>query len=142
MIADLERAVHLVAVHLDRVAGDLGVTQAEAHVLAQLARRGPLSVATLHREFGHKRSTLTNVLDRLESRSLMQRVLNPDDRRSFLIEPTDAGVRAGQQVAKVLDDLERDVLALVTERDFAGVGAVAAALAKTVNRAGRRPAGR
>jgi DNA-binding MarR family transcriptional regulator len=142
MIADLERATHLVAVHLDRAAGDLGVTQAEAHVLAQLARHGPLSVATLHKEFGHKRSTLTNVLDRLEGRSLVRRVLNPSDRRSFVIEPARAGVRAGRQVAKVLDDLERDVLALVTERDFAGVAAVATALAETVNRAGRRPGGR
>jgi DNA-binding MarR family transcriptional regulator len=142
MIADLERATHLVAVHLGRVAGDLGVTQAEAHVLAQLARRGPLSVSALHKEFGHKRSTLTNVLDRLEGRGLVRRVLNRADRRSFVIEPTAAGTRAGKRVARVLDDLEREVMALVTERDFAGVSAVAAALAETVNRGGRSAAGR
>ena len=132
MIADLERATHLVAVHIERAAGDLGVTQAEAHVLAQLAKRGPLGVSVLHREFGHKRSTLTSVLDRLEGRGLVRRSLNPDDRRSFLIQPTAAGTRAGKRVARVLDDLERDVLRLVDERDFAGVAAVAAALAKTV----------
>jgi DNA-binding MarR family transcriptional regulator len=101
-----------------------------------------LSVAVLHKEFGHKRSTLTNVLDRLEGRKLVRRVLNPEDRRSFLIQPTAAGTRAGEQVARVLDELERDVLALVSDRDFAGVSAIAAALAATVSRAGRSVGGR
>lgn len=142
MIADLERATHLVAVHLERAAGELGVTQAEAHVLAQLARRGPLSAAVLHREFGHKRSTLTNVLDRLEGRGLIRRALNPDDRRSFVIQPTTAGTRAGKRVALVLDELERDVLSRVSERDLAGVRAVAAALAETVTQDDRGSEGR
>jgi DNA-binding MarR family transcriptional regulator len=132
MIADIERATHLIAVYLDRAAGELGVTQAEAHVLAQLARRGPVTVAVLHREFGHKRSTLTNVLDRLEARKLVRRAPNPDDRRSFVIRPTAAGTRAGKRVALVLDELEQDVRALVTERDVAAVSAVAAALARAV----------
>jgi hypothetical protein len=33
--------------------------------------------ATLHGEFGHMRSTLTNILDRLERRKLVRRELNP-----------------------------------------------------------------
>jgi DNA-binding MarR family transcriptional regulator len=134
MIADLERATHLVAVHLERAAGELGVTQAEAHVLAQLARRGPLAVSVLHREFGHKRSTLTNVLDRLEGRGLVRRELNPDDRRSFLIRPTSAGLQAGKRVADVVDELERRVGTLVKDRDVVGLRAVAAALETAVDR--------
>jgi DNA-binding MarR family transcriptional regulator len=133
MIEDIERAAHLVAVHLERAAGDLGVTQAEAHVLAQLARRGSLPVAVLHHEFGHKRSTLTSVLDRLESRGLVQRTVNPDDRRSFLVEPTPAGNRAGESVVRVVDELEEQIRARVSDRDVAGVRAVADALRETVS---------
>jgi len=132
MIADLERAVHLVAVHLERVAGEVGVTQAEAHVLAQLARRGPTTVGELHREFGHKRSTLTNVLDRLEGRGLVRREVNRDDRRSFVVHPTAAGATAAKRIAAVVDDLERAILARTGDRDLAGVRAVAAALAELV----------
>ncbi|HEX3455501.1 MAG TPA: MarR family transcriptional regulator [Gaiellaceae bacterium] len=132
MIEDIERATHLVAVHLERAAGDLGVTQAEAHVLAQLARRGTLTVAVLHHEFGHKRSTLTSVLDRLESRGLVQRTVHPADRRSFLVEPTPAGKRAGEAVVRVVDELEARIRSHVTERDVAGVRAVADALRETV----------
>jgi DNA-binding MarR family transcriptional regulator len=132
MIEDIERATHLVAVHLERAAGDLGVTQAEAHVLAQVARRGPLTVAILHHEFGHKRSTLTSVLDRLEARGLVRRVVNPGDRRSFLVEPTSIGKHAGDAVVRVIDELEGRIRVRVTERDVAGVRAVADALRETV----------
>jgi DNA-binding MarR family transcriptional regulator len=98
-------------VHEERSAGELGITQAEAHVLTELHRHGPTQIATLHREFGHKRSTLTSVLDRLERRKLIRRELNPDDRRSFVIRLRNArpalGTRAASRVTDALDELER-----------------------------------
>jgi DNA-binding MarR family transcriptional regulator len=133
MIGDIERATHLVAAHLERAAGELGVTQAEAHVLAQLSRRSPLAPGVLHHEFGHKRSTLTSVLDRLEARGLVRRTLNPDDRRSSLVEPTTAGRRAGAAVVHVVDELEQRIRAQVSDRDVEGVRAVADALRRTVS---------
>lgn len=66
-----ERAPHLIGIYVERSAGELGITQAEAHVLAELYRHGPTQIATLHREFGHKRSTLASILDRLERRKLI-----------------------------------------------------------------------
>ena len=125
MIQDLERAVHLVALHLDRAS--LGVTQAEAHVLSQLAK-GPATVGAVHHEFGHKRSTLTNVLDRLEERGYIERTVNPDDRRSLVVTTTRAGAVAARRVTKVLEELEAAVRAEVSARDLAGVAAVADAL--------------
>jgi DNA-binding MarR family transcriptional regulator len=125
MIQDLERAVHLVALHLDRAS--LGVTQAEAHVLSQLAD-GPATVGELHHEFGHKRSTLTNVLDRLEERGYVTRTVNPDDRRSFVVTTTRVGAAAARRVRKVLDELEGAIRAEVSSRDLVGVAAVANAL--------------
>jgi len=101
-------------------------------VLAQLARRGPTTVGELQREFGHKRSTLTNVLDRLEGRGLVRREVNRDDRRSFVVHPTAAGASAAKRIAAVVDDLERAILARTGDRDLAGVRAVAAALAELV----------
>jgi DNA-binding MarR family transcriptional regulator len=130
MIADLERAVHAVAVHLERAAGDLGVTQAEAHVLAQLHRHGAQTVGELQRGFGHKRSTLTNVLDRLDLRGLIERRLNPHDRRSFIVMTTRDGARSARHVAQVLDRLERKVRREVSARDLEGVRAVADALVR------------
>jgi DNA-binding MarR family transcriptional regulator len=131
-LASLERAVHLIAVRLDAAVSELGITQAEAHVLAQVARRGATAIGTLHREFGHKRSTLTNVVDRLEQRGLVRRELNPSDRRSFVVHLTAAGEAAAKQVTGALDELERELAARVGERELAGVDAVVRALEAAV----------
>ena len=104
MIADIQRATHLIGLHLERA--ELGVTQAEAHLLAHL-HGGEATVGELHRAFGHKRSTLTSVLDRLESRGYVTREVNPDDRRSFVVALTREGGRVARRVTRVLDDLER-----------------------------------
>jgi len=126
--ATLERAAHLIGVYLDPTASRLKVTQGEAHVLAHLARHGPAAIAALHREFGHKRSTLTNIIDRLENRKLVRRQVNPNDRRSFVVALTASGDRMARHVTATLDQLERDLVALVAARDLAGVTAVTTAL--------------
>jgi DNA-binding MarR family transcriptional regulator len=129
MLASLERAAHLIGVHLDRAVRDLGMTQAEAHVLVQLVHRGPTSIAALHHEFGTKRSTLTNVLDRLEQRELIRRELTRGDRRSFTIHLTAEGAAPAREIAAVVDALEAAVRAGVSERDLRGLEAVVHALA-------------
>jgi len=106
----------------------LAITQGEAHVLAQLHERGPTAIATLHHEFGHKRSTLTNVLDRLEQRKLVRRKPNPDDRRSIVVHLTAMGQRAAARVADALGELERELARRVDGRDLAGNDAVTQAL--------------
>lgn len=109
LVAAIERASHLISLYLDRELAEVAVTQAEAHVLLRLARGGATSPNDLHRLFGHKRSTLTSVLDRLESRGLVVRTTNPTDRRSFLISLTRVGTVAARQVAAVVAALEQAV---------------------------------
>jgi DNA-binding MarR family transcriptional regulator len=128
LITTVERAAHLVGAHLESTTTELGITQGESHVLAQVARRGPTPITTLHHEFGHKRSTLTNIIDRLEQRRLVRREPNPNDRRSFVVHLTASGRRMARRVTDVLDELERDVRELVGERDLTGLDAVARAL--------------
>jgi DNA-binding MarR family transcriptional regulator len=86
----------------------------------------------LHHEFGHKRSTLTNVVDRLEQKKLVRRELNPDDRRSFLVRLTPSGRRAARRITEALDELERKTTELANDRDLIGLDAVARALETTV----------
>jgi DNA-binding MarR family transcriptional regulator len=132
MLSTLERAAHLIGVYLERTTAELGITQAEAHVLAHVARAGPTPITTLHREFGHKRSTLTNVVDRLERRQLVRREPHATDRRSLVIHLTPSGEPVAQHVTHVLDTLEREVRGSVGARDIKGADAVVAALAKAV----------
>jgi DNA-binding MarR family transcriptional regulator len=128
MLANLERTVHAIGAHVERSTRDLGITQAEAHVLAHLAREGPVSIASVHRAFGTKRSTLTNVLDRLEGRGLVRRELNPNDRRSFTIRLTRKGDAQARRVRRLLDEVETRARSAVNERDLRGFGAVLEAI--------------
>jgi DNA-binding MarR family transcriptional regulator len=132
VLASFERAAHLIGAYVERAAREHSITQAEAHILVQLARRGALPLAELHREFGTKRSTLTNVLDRLEGRELVRREPNPADRRSFTIRPTRRGAALGRELAALLDDLESEVRRLVPEHDLRSIGAIVDALGTAI----------
>jgi DNA-binding MarR family transcriptional regulator len=136
--AALERGAHLVGIRLEPLAGELGLTQGDAHVLAQVGRRGPTSIAVLHHEFGHKRSTLTSIVDRLEAGKLVRRRPNPNDRRSLVVHPTPKGRQAANRLIQALDALERETTALLTTRDIAGLTATVEALQTVV----KRPAAR
>jgi DNA-binding MarR family transcriptional regulator len=124
LVAAIERTTHLIALHLDRELGGLGLTQAEAHVLAELARDGPASPGDLHRRFGHKRSTLTSVLDRLEARGHVSRATDPHDRRSVVITLTRPGRTAADRVVRAVAALEQAVAAATPARDRLGFAAV------------------
>jgi DNA-binding MarR family transcriptional regulator len=126
--ASLERSAHLIGAYLDSTVGDLGLTQGEAHVLGQIGVRGSVSISVLHHQFGHKRSTLTNILDRLEKRGLIRREMSRTDRRSILVRLTPPGKRTAGQVNNALDRLERAVSDQLQRRDLAGLAAVAQAL--------------
>jgi DNA-binding MarR family transcriptional regulator len=139
MIAtSLERSAHLIGSYLDRTVGQLGISQAEAHVLLALSQHEPVPIGALHRVFGHKPSTLTNVVDRLERRDLVRRESNPEDRRSVLIRLTSSGQDAADRVLAALTRLEDHIRATVAPRDIEGVENVTRALAAAVDSLGSK----
>jgi DNA-binding MarR family transcriptional regulator len=121
VVAPLERAVHAVAVAL----APLGISQAEAHVLARLAN-GPARIGDLHRAFGHKRSTLTAVVDRLEARSWVTRAPDAADRRGVVVTLTALGRPNATAVRRAVSGLERRIAAACTPTDLAAFGRVLA----------------
>jgi DNA-binding MarR family transcriptional regulator len=119
VIAELQAATHRV---VDRLAGELrelGLSPAEVNALARLRPGEPLAVAELVAATGQRPSTLTGVIDRLEGRGLLARVVNARDRRSFVLELTPAGEAAAREVKAAIAALEARV------RERAGAGALA-----------------
>jgi DNA-binding MarR family transcriptional regulator len=107
LIPAIHRATHQIGLAI-RGARRLGVNQAEAHILAHLHDYGETSIDSLHRAFGHRRSTLTSILDRLTARRLITRDVNRHDRRSFVVRLTRSGEALAAQIAKLLAGLEGD----------------------------------
>ena len=106
----------------------LGVRATEGHLLVYLGAYGPCPVGELVRVFGWKKSTLTSVLDRLEERGVLERSLNPRDRRSFLVELSPAGHDLARRVYEPVDELERLISEQIGEADLAGFRNVMAAI--------------
>jgi DNA-binding MarR family transcriptional regulator len=115
----LERATHAVALWIERTFSDLHLTQAEAHVLAFLAEHAPCSINDLHHSFGHKRSTLTSLLDRLESRGWISRTAHPTSRRLVQVELTDTGRPVAERVSAAIRSLEERLVARQGQEDVA-----------------------
>jgi DNA-binding MarR family transcriptional regulator len=130
LVPPVHRATHRIGLFLQATRPSLGLSQAEAHLLAELHASGASSVGALHRAFAHRRSTLTGILDRLEEQGLVRRRLRPEDRRSFAVELTARGRGIAARTARRLAALERAVRRRVTAADLRGFAAVVEALAE------------
>ena len=127
----LQRATHHTLHALSAALADLNLSPAEINALANLANLGEggaLNVRQLSERTGTRASTLTGLLDRLESRGYLARELDPADRRSFRLPLTDAGQAVAARVLAAVADLERDALSRLDATQLAGYHAVVAAL--------------
>jgi DNA-binding MarR family transcriptional regulator len=127
VIPRIHRATHQIGLHIARLS-ELGVTQAEAHILDHLASRGDSTVGEIHRAFGHRRSTLTSVLDRLSGRDLTIRDASAKDRRTFVIRLTSEGKAIATRLHGQLQRVEARVLSSVSAGDIKSFEAVLSAL--------------
>ena len=96
--------------------------------MAQLESEGPSTISALHSAFAHRRSTLTSILDRLVAAGLVQREVDSNDRRSFLISLTGRGRLLARKIHRALANIEADVGRRVRAADLAGFEAVVEAL--------------
>jgi DNA-binding MarR family transcriptional regulator len=128
VIVALEATVHRVLERLAVELEDLGLSHGEVNALAQLEPEAVRTVAELQAATGQRASTLTGVLDRLERRGLVERQLNPRDRRSFTVTLTDGGEEAAVRVKGTLRELDGEVLAAVSQLAAKGFFDVLSAL--------------
>ena len=97
-----------------------GIEQWEFDVLAALRRAGPpyqLSPGQLLRETLVTSGTMTNRVDRLTGRGLVERLPDPHDRRGVLVRLTGDGRAAVDGALASLLELERPLLAALGGED-------------------------
>jgi DNA-binding MarR family transcriptional regulator len=81
-----------------------GLTPSQIVVLQIIAHEGPSGAGAVADAARLSPATVTAMLDRLEERSLVRRVRDPDDRRRVTIELTDAGRSAVAEAPDVLQN--------------------------------------
>ena len=87
-------------------------------VLKRLDQLGEMSQTKLSEETSKDQATLTKILDLLERNGFIQRVKNPNDRRSFLICITDAGRKLTNELYDVVGDLFEKVTANLSKQEL------------------------
>ena len=132
LVPALVRATHAVALWIERTFARLRLTQAEAHVLAALSEIAPCSINDLHHRFGHKRSTLTSLLDRLEERGWVRRGTHPTSRRLTLVELTEKGRHVPDRTRSAVREPEARLTSHLVRADMAAVARVLFALEEEV----------
>lgn len=88
----------------------LGLSPRAWGVLSTLTESGPLTQIELATALSIDRTAMVYLLDELEEQALVERVRNPDDRRSFLVRLTPNGERTQRKAATELAEQSETLL--------------------------------
>src|SRR5207244_6886249 len=105
---------------MDGTLAEFGLDSAEHRALSALAQSGPPFRSTpgrLARRMELSSGAMTNRLDRLEQAGLVQRLPDPDDRRSVVVELTDHGRKTYRRAVGAQAKKEALVTAALNERE-------------------------
>lgn len=106
----------------------IGVSPRESGVLRALRDEGPMRQRALGEHRRIDRTTVVALIDGLEARGLLQRVVDPADRRAHTLVLTAAGVSASVRADRVVARVEAQLLEGVPLKYRAGLKRALAAL--------------
>lgn len=95
------RASHAVTATYRQVLAPLGLTYTQYMVMSLLWQDGPTSVAGIGRRLGLESSTLSPLLQRLETQALVDRRRSETDEREVIISLTETGRRLKRRAKSV-----------------------------------------
>ena len=98
-----------VAMFLEQVA-DGEVTPIQYGLLSILASRPNIDQLTIGEELGLDRANVTDILKRLESRKLITRVVDPENRRRKICLATHAGLALVKRYERQMQDCQKRLL--------------------------------
>jgi len=95
-----------------------GLSDGQARVLRMIGRAdGPLRMSDLARRVEIVPRSATTVVEALEAKGLVVRDMDPEDRRSILVRPTEAGAKILAELARARDEAAVALLAQLTRSD-------------------------
>ncbi|HEV2591898.1 MAG TPA: MarR family transcriptional regulator [Gaiellaceae bacterium] len=96
---------------------EFGISYPDWHVMTTLRNSGPRKAGVLARYLEVSTGAMTSRLDNLEKEGLIRRLADPDDRRSVIVELTDAGRDKWHAAASVQARKEAFFTRALTEPD-------------------------
>ena len=104
-ITSIMRAQQILLARLNELLGPLGLTfpRYEALMLLSFTRTGTLPLGKVGERLQVHRTSVTNIIDKLEADGLVRRVPHEVDRRTTLAEITDAGREVAGRATELLN---------------------------------------
>lgn len=101
----------------------IGLCARQAGILTMVTELGPMTQKDLGQALRVDRTTMVALLDDLEDKGYVQRRRHPDDRRAFLVQPTQTGQAIKAEAVRILDQQQDVFLAGLTraQREQLGV---------------------
>ncbi|MGB0114252.1 MAG: MarR family transcriptional regulator [Ilumatobacteraceae bacterium] len=142
-LPDLDTSAMITVARLNRISGLLrrrieerlaqeGSSPAEFDVLSALRRQGPpyrLKPSELARATMLSPSGMTHRVGQLHADGLIDRVVDPESRRTAPVELTDEGAALAERLVRVVAELETQVMSVLSPRQRERLDAIAAELA-------------
>lgn len=115
----LSRAQHCLRIYLKQAfeRAGLGITPVQSGILFLLQQK-TRTMTEISRELAIDNSATTGLVDRLEKAGLALRRPHPGDRRTFLIEITDAGREAVAKAYNVVREVNAEIKAGFSEAEM------------------------
>jgi len=105
-VTSIMRAQQVLMARLNDLLRPLGLTfpRYEALMLLSFTRTGALPLGKIGERLQVHRTSVTNIVDKLEADGLVRRVPHTEDRRATLAEITDAGRETARRATAALND--------------------------------------
>ena len=133
----LGRLIYLTAQELknmaEKVLNPSGLTLEQFQLLKNMSRQTGMTQRELGQVVYKTPANMTRILDRLETKSLITRKENPDDRRASLVFLTKHGESLVQELFGVLDSFSSEVARGINEQDKKIVRKVLARITENIN---------
>ncbi len=91
----------------DQSFSSLDLNLSQASMIGYIAENGPMNQTELAAALVLGRAAIGSMVDQLETRRLVRRVPDPDDRRVWLVENTSAGSTLAVEIIRVDEQLRR-----------------------------------
>ena len=115
----LTTAQHSVFQYLNGKLSEYDVTPSQYGVLSCLWQREFATPKQISEILCLETSTISGVLDRMQKKGLIDRVINRDDRREVRVVPTEKGKALAEPISKIIDEVNEEVLKCFTDEEVA-----------------------
>jgi len=123
ILQSIRRIIRSAGLYSHKLAALHGVTVPQLVCLMKVAEMAPITIKALSKEVFLSPSTLVGIVDRLESKGLVERQRSTEDRRQVLLSVTEKGLELIARSPSPLHESLSDSVSRLTEHDRAGLAA-------------------